>query len=236
MDKLFVNFGLEILKIIPGRVSTEVDARLSFDVEGSINKAHALIKLYEAAGIPRERILIKLASTWEGAKAAAQLEKEGIHCNMTLMFSLPQAIVCAEAKATLISPFVGRIFDWYKKSEGVSGYTPAEDPGVRSVTQIYNYYKKFGYKTVVMGVLPAMSMKLSNWLAATCSPSPRRCLKSLRKARGSCESWIRPKPKPCLSKRFPWMKRPSACSSTKMPWRPKNYLKAYVNLPKMLPN
>jgi transaldolase len=151
MDKLFVNFGLEILKLIPGRVSTEVDARLSFDVEGSINKAHSLIKLYEQAGISKERILIKLASTWEGAKAAAVLEKEGIHCNMTLLFSLSQAIICAEAKATLISPFVGRILDWYKKSEGVTGYAPQKDPGVISVTEIYNYYKKFGYKTQVMG-------------------------------------------------------------------------------------
>lgn len=151
MDKLFVNFGLEILKVIPGRVSTEVDAHLSFDVEGSIQKAHALIELYKQAGISKDRILIKLASTWEGALAARQLEKEGIHCNMTLMFSLPQAIICAEAGATLISPFVGRILDWYKKAEGVSGYAPSDDPGVKSVTQIYNYYKKFGYKTQVMG-------------------------------------------------------------------------------------
>lgn len=151
MDKLFVNFGIEILKIVPGRVSTEVDARLSFDVEGSIAKAHALIKLYADAGIPKERILIKLASTWEGAQAARQLEKEGIHCNMTLMFSMPQAIECAEAKATLISPFVGRILDWYKKNTGISSYVPVEDPGVLSVTEIYNYFKKFGYKTQVMG-------------------------------------------------------------------------------------
>lgn len=151
MDKLFVNFGVEILKMIPGRVSTEVDARLSFDVEGSINKAHSLIKLYEEAGIAKERILIKLASTWEGVKAAHQLETEGIHCNMTLMFSLPQAIACGDAKATLVSPFVGRILDWYKKSQGVAGYPAPEDPGVLSVTQIYNYYKKFGYKTHVMG-------------------------------------------------------------------------------------
>jgi len=151
MDKLFVNFGKEILKLIPGRVSTEVDARLSFNVEGSINKAHQLIDLYKAEGIPKERILIKLASTWEGTLAAKELEKEGIHCNMTLMFSLPQAIQCAEAKATLISPFVGRILDWYKKSQGVSGYAPQEDPGVKSVTEIYNYYKKFGYKTQIMG-------------------------------------------------------------------------------------
>ena len=151
LDKVFVNFGLEILKIVPGRVSTEVDARLSFDVTGSIARAHHLISLYEAAGIDRKRILIKLASTWEGILAARQLEKEGIHCNMTLLFSLPQAIACAEAKATLISPFVGRILDWYKKSEGVSSYPPAEDPGVKSVTKIYNYYKKFGYKTQIMG-------------------------------------------------------------------------------------
>lgn len=151
MDKVFVNFGLEILKIIPGRVSTEVDARLSFDIEGSVRKAHTLIGLYEKAGISRERILIKLASTWEGTRAAIQLEKEGIHCNMTLLFSMPQAIACAEAKATLISPFVGRILDWYKKNEGVEHYPPAEDPGVKSVTEIYHYFKKFDYKTLIMG-------------------------------------------------------------------------------------
>jgi len=151
LEKVFVNFGLEILKIVPGRVSTEVDARLSFDVEGSIEKARHLISLYEAAGIDRKRILIKLASTWEGIVAAQRLEKEGIHCNMTLLFSLPQAICCAEAKATLISPFVGRILDWFKKSQGVTSYPPTEDPGVKSVTIIYNYYKKFGYKTQIMG-------------------------------------------------------------------------------------
>jgi transaldolase len=151
LDKIFVNFGLEILKIVPGRVSTEVDARLSYDVEGSVEKARKLISLYEAAGISRERILIKLASSWEGIKAAKKLEKEGIHCNMTLLFSLPQAIGCALSKATLISPFVGRILDWYKKSEGKDSYPPAEDPGVKSVTAIYNYYKKMGYKTQIMG-------------------------------------------------------------------------------------
>lgn len=151
MEKLFVNFGAEILKIIPGRVSTEVDARLSFDIEGSIKKAHSFIELYKAVGVPKERVLIKLASTWEGAKAATQLEKEGIHCNMTLLFSLPQAIACADAKATLISPFVGRILDWHKKNEGVNAYPPADDPGVKSVRQIYYYFKKYGYKTQVMG-------------------------------------------------------------------------------------
>lgn len=151
MDKLFVNFGAAILKFIPGRVSTEVDARLSFDIEGSYQKAKSLIALYEEMGIPKNRILIKLASTWEGIKAAERLEEEGIHCNMTLLFSLAQAIGAAEAKATLISPFVGRILDWYKKSEGKDSYPPKEDPGVISVTQIYNYFKKFGYKTEVMG-------------------------------------------------------------------------------------
>ncbi len=149
-DKVFVNFGLEILKLVPGRVSTEVDARLSFDVQGSIEMAKTLISLYEKAGIDRKRILIKLASTWEGICACKELEKEGIHCNMTLMFSLAQAVACAEAKATLISPFVGRILDWYKKHEG-KDYPPKDDPGVLSVTQIYNYYKKFGYKTQIMG-------------------------------------------------------------------------------------
>ncbi len=151
VNKLFVNFGLEILKIIPGRVSTEIDAHLSFDTEESIKKARHLIALYEEAGIDRKRILIKLASTWEGIKAAEQLEKENIHCNMTLLFSLEQAIACAEAKATLISPFVGRILDWYKKQEKKDSYPPAEDPGVISVTTIYNYYKKMGYKTQIMG-------------------------------------------------------------------------------------
>lgn len=151
IDKLFVNVGAEILKIVPGRVSTEVDAHLSFDVEGSINKARFLIQLYKEMGISKDRILIKLASTWEGVQAARQLEQEGIHCNMTLMFSLAQAIACAEAKATLISPFVGRILDWFKKHENKASYPPSEDPGVLSVTQIYYYYKKFGYKTQVMG-------------------------------------------------------------------------------------
>lgn len=151
MDLLFVYFGIEILKIIPGRVSTEVDARLSFDVEGSVQKAQQLINLYEKNGIDKSRILIKLASTWEGGIAAEKLEKMGIHCNMTLMFGLAQAIHCANAKATLISPFVGRILDWYKKSTGAAGYPPAEDPGVKSVTEIFNYYKKFGIKTQIMG-------------------------------------------------------------------------------------
>jgi transaldolase len=148
---LFVNFGCEILKIIPGRVSTEVDARLSFDTEGSIAKAQHLIKMYEQRGVQRERILIKLASTWEGIRAAERLEKEGIHCNLTLLFSFAQGVACAEAGVTLISPFVGRIYDWYKKDKGVKDIPIDEDPGVASVTHIYNYFKKFGYKTEVMG-------------------------------------------------------------------------------------
>lgn len=151
IDKLFVNFGCEILKIVPRRVSTEVDARLSYDTQGSIDKAKRLIGLYEKAGISKDRILIKLASTWEGIKAAEVLEKEGIHCNMTLMFSMPQAIAAAEVNATLISPFVGRIFDWYKNKDKVESYPPGQDPGVKSVTDIYHYYKKFGYKTEIMG-------------------------------------------------------------------------------------
>ena len=147
---LAVAFGKKILEIIPGRVSTEVDARISYDTEKSIETARDIIKQYESAGISRERVLIKLASTWEGIKAAEQLEKEGIHCNMTLLFGMHQAIASAEAKVTLISPFVGRILDWYKKDTG-KDYVGADDPGVQSVTTIYNYYKHFGYKTVVMG-------------------------------------------------------------------------------------
>jgi transaldolase len=149
-DHLLVQFGTDILEIVPGRVSTETDARLSYNVEGSINKARRLIKLYEDRKIPRERVLIKIASTWEGLKAAEQLQREGIRCNLTLMFSLPQAVRAAQAKVQLISPFVGRIYDWYKK-EMKRDYTGAEDPGVQSVAEIYTYYKKFDIPTEVMG-------------------------------------------------------------------------------------
>jgi len=151
LDKLAVNFGLQILKIVPGRVSTEVDARLSFDTEKTVEKAHKLIALYHAAGIDKNRILIKVASTWEGINAAQILEKEGIHCNLTLLFSKTQAVRCADAGVTLISPFVGRILDWHKKNRGANDIPAKEDPGVLSVTAIYNYYKKFNYPTVVMG-------------------------------------------------------------------------------------
>ena len=150
-DKLAVNIGLEILKLVPGRVSTEVDARLSYDTEATVTKARKLIALYEAAGINKNRILIKIASTWQGIRAAEILEKEGINCNLTLLFSEAQARACAEAGVYLISPFVGRILDWYKANTDKKEYAPAEDPGVISVTKIYNYYKQYGYKTVVMG-------------------------------------------------------------------------------------
>jgi len=187
-DHLLVAFGLEILKIVPGRVSTETDARLSFDTAGSIAKAHQLIALYEKNGISRDRVLIKIASTWEGIKAAEQLGKEGIHCNLTLLFSLAQAIACAEAKVQLISPFVGRILDWFKASTK-KDYAPAEDPGVKSVTEIYNYYKNYGYKTEVMGAsfrnkgeitelagcdLLTISPALLGELAASAEPLPRK--------------------------------------------------------------
>lgn len=151
MDKVAVNFGAEITKIVPGYVSTEVDARLSFDTGAIIAKSHRIIDLYKEMGIEKERILIKIAATWEGIKAAEVLEKDGFSCNLTLIFSKAQAIACAEAGCTLISPFVGRIMDWYKKNEGDNEYAPCDDPGVKSVTSIYNYYKKFGYKTIVMG-------------------------------------------------------------------------------------
>jgi|EP00945_MAST-04E_sp_MAST-4E-sp1_P001882 transaldolase len=151
LDKLSVAFGTEITKIIPGYVSTEVDARLSFDTEGSVSRARRIIKMYEANGVPKERVLIKLATTWEGIQAAKILKKEGVSCNMTLLFAFEQAVACAEADVRLISPFVGRILDWYKKDQGVAGFPIEEDPGVLSVRRIYNYYKKHGYDTIVMG-------------------------------------------------------------------------------------
>jgi transaldolase len=188
IDGLLVLFGNEILKIVPGRVSTEVDARLSFDRDGSIAKAREIITRYEKSGTPRERILIKLASTWEGIKAAEQLQKEGINCNLTLLFSFAQAVASAEAKVRLISPFVGRILDWHKKSTGKE-FAPAEDPGVKSVTQIFTYYKKFGHQTEVMGAsfrnkgqitelagcdLLTISPQLLGELKASAEPLPRK--------------------------------------------------------------
>src|SRR6202158_1858329 len=151
IDRLFVLFGSEILKVIPGRVSTEVPASLSFDTTGTFAKAQKLISLYEKKGFSRDRVLVKIASTWEGIRAAEVLELEGIHCNLTLLFSFAQAVACAQADVTLISPFVGRIYDWYRKEHGGAEIAPDQDPGVASVTRIYSYYKKFGYETQVMG-------------------------------------------------------------------------------------
>jgi transaldolase len=151
IDHLFVGFGRRILELVPGRVSTEVDARLSFDTEATEAKARHLVELYETAGVSRDRVLIKIASTWEGIRAAERLERDGIHCNLTLLFSFAQAVACAEAGVTLISPFVGRIYDWHRKARGVEDIAREDDPGVASVTRIYNYYKKFDYETQVMG-------------------------------------------------------------------------------------
>jgi transaldolase len=193
LDSLAVAFGLEILKIVPHRVSTEVDARLSFDVDRTLAKARSIIARYEAAGISKERILIKVASTWEGICAAKQLTKEGIHCNLTLLFSFAQAVACAEANVQLISPFVGRILDWYKKSTGKASYAPAEDPGVISVTEIYYYYKKYGYATEVMGASfrnKEEILELAGSDLLTISPA---LLEELQKNTGTIERKLDPK-------------------------------------------
>lgn len=192
IDKLFVNFGVEILKIVPGRVSTEIDARLSFDTEATVKKGRELIALYKEAGIDSDRVLLKIASTWEGAQAARQLEKEGLHTNMTLLFSLAQAQICAEAGATLISPFVGRITDFFKAKLGVDGFAAAEDPGVKSVQQIYNYYKAHGYPTVVMGASfrnKEQCLELTGCDLLTISP---KLLKELGESHGSVERKLDP--------------------------------------------
>lgn len=224
MDKLAVNFGLEILKIVPGRVSTEVDARLSFDIQGTVNKARELIALYEANGISRERILIKIASTWEGINAAEIIEKEGIHCNLTLLFSKAQAICCAEAKITLISPFVGRILDWHKKERGIQSISGADDPGVQSVTEIYNYYKKFGYNTIVMGASFRNTdeiIELAGCDALTISPS---LLKMLESTEGVLERKLSPEISMHMKidriemneKKFRWMMNDDAMATEKL--------------------
>lgn len=242
LEKVFVNFGLAILKIIPGRVSTEVDARLSFDVQGSLAKARKFIALYAAAGIPKERILIKLASTWEGIQAAEQLEKEGIHCNMTLLFSMAQAIGCAQAKATLISPFVGRILDWYKKAEGKVGYAPAEDPGVISVTEIYNYYKKMDIKTQVMGASfrnVDEILELAGCDLLTIAP---KFLEELSKAEGPVPKKLDaalasslPIQKVTLDeKAFRWMLSEDAMATEKLHEGIRNFAKDAVKLEKLL--
>ena len=222
-DKLIVDFGVEILKIVPGRVSTEVDARLSFDTEATIKKAREIIALYNEVGVDPKKILIKVASTWEGIKAAEQLTKENIHCNLTLLFSLPQAIACAEAGVQLISPFVGRVLDWYKKNQPTQQYTPANEPGVILVKNIYNYYKKFGYKTEIMGASfrnTGEIIELSGCDLMTIAPS---FLSELEKTEGTLEQKLPEKGKEANfeklhldEKKFRWMMNEDAMATEKL--------------------
>lgn len=224
MDKLSVNFGTEILKIVPKRVSTEVDARLSFDTEATVAKARKLIKLYEDEGIPKEKILIKVASTWEGIKAAEILEKEGIHCNLTLLFSMAQAIACAEARVQLISPFVGRIYDWYKKSRDVDDIPATEDPGVKSVTEIFKYYKKYGYKTEVMGASFRKAEEITELAGCDLLTISPKLLKELEETEGQLEQKLKAddlgdfdEPKLSLDeKTFRWMLNEDAMATEKL--------------------
>lgn len=242
MDRIFVNFGLEILKIVPGRVSTEVDARLSFDVEGSLKKAKRFIEMYEKAGIPRERVLIKLSSTWEGILTAEKLEKEGIHCNMTLMFSMAQAVGCAQARATLISPFVGRILDWYKKAEGKDSYPPAEDPGVISVTQIYNYYKSFDIKTQIMGASFRNSDEILELAGCDLLTIAPKLLAELQKAEGTVTKKLDPSHAKSMKmeridldeKKFRWMLCENAMATEKLYEGIRNFAKDSMKLEKAL--
>ena len=224
MDQLFVSFGREILKVIPGRVSTEVDASLSFDTERSIAKARHLIELYEKGGTRRERILIKVASTWEGIRAAEKLERDGIHCNLTLLFSFAQAVACAEAGVTLISPFVGRIYDWYKKENGGKDIPIEQDPGVASVTRIYNYFKKFGYKTQVMGASfrkPEQIERLAGCDLLTISPE---LLEKMGSTQGELKPALTPEKAKASEgeklhldeKTFRWMHNEDAMASDKL--------------------
>lgn len=242
LDKVFVNFGLEILKIVPGRVSTEVDAHLSFDVEGSIQKARTLIALYEAAGIDRSRVLIKLSSTWEGIRACEILEKEGIHCNMTLMFSLAQAIGAANAKATLISPFVGRILDWYKKHEGKDSYPPAEDPGVLSVAEIFNYYKKFGIKTQIMGASFRNKEEILELAGCDLLTIAPKLLEELHSAEGPVLRKLNPAAATAMQidrieldeKKFRWMLNENQMATEKLSEGIRNFAKDGAKLEKMI--
>ncbi len=242
MDKLCTLIGAEILKIIPGRVSTEVPAYLSFDVEGSIEKGKELIALYQEQGIERDRILIKLASTWEGGLAAKELEKEGIHCNLTLMFSLAQAVHCANAKATLISPFVGRILDWHKKAEGVEGYAPQQDPGVQSVTAIYHYYKKFDIPTQIMGASfrnKEEILELAGCDLLTISPS---LLAELQDCDASFTLKLEPKQSKAKEissieldeKKFRWMLNQDAMATEKLAEGIRNFAKDADQLKKLI--
>ena len=242
MDKLAVNFGLEILKIVPGRVSTEVDARLSFNTEATVKKAREIIGLYEENGISRERILIKIASTWEGIKAAEIVEKEGIHCNLTLLFSQVQAIACAEAGVRLISPFVGRILDWHKKDRGVSEIPAQEDPGVISVTNIFNYYKKHGYTTQVMGASFRNTGEICELAGSdllTISPS---LLKELEQTEGILEKKLDAEKAKKMDigkiqideKTFRWMMNEDAMATEKLAEGIRNFTKDLVKLEKQI--
>jgi transaldolase len=224
IDRLFVLFGSEILKVVPGRVSTEVPASLSFDAAGTVAKARKLISLYEKNGFSRDRILIKIASTWEGIRAAEVLELEGIHCNLTLLFSFAQAVACAQAGVTLISPFVGRIYDWYKKEHGGTDIAPDQDPGIASVTRIYNYYKKFGYKTQVMGASFRnlnQIVRLAGCDLLTISPE---LLKELENTEGTVERKLDPvtardskEQRLCLEeKTFRWMHNEDPMATEKL--------------------
>lgn len=221
-DKLAVNIGLEILQLIPGRISTEVDVCLSYDSDACIKKARRIIELYNNAGIKNDRILIKLASTWQGIRAAEQLEKEGINCNLTLLFSFAQARACAEAGVYLVSPFVGRILDWYKTNTKIKEYAPQEDPGVISVTQIYNYYKQHGYKTVVMGASFRNSgeiLQLAGCDRLTISPA---LLKELAESQGEVvrklefNGQIQPRPLPMTEAEFYWQHHADAMATDKL--------------------
>ena len=242
MDKVAVNFGLKILEIVPNRVSTEVDARLSFDKEGSIAKARDLIALYEAEGISRDRVLIKLAATWEGIQAAQVLEKDGIHCNLTLLFSFVQAVACADAGVTLISPFVGRIYDWYKKDRGVEDIPAKEDPGVMSVKNIYNYYKKYDYKTEIMGASfrnTGQITQLSGCDLLTISPD---LLKELSLSAGTLKPQLTPegakesklKKINVDEKTFRWMLNEDAMATEKLAEGIRNFTVDIVKLEKQV--
>jgi transaldolase len=221
-DHLLVQFGCDILEIVPGRVSTETDARLSFDVQGSMKKARRLIELYEKRNIPRERVLIKIASTWEGLNAAEQLQKEGIRCNLTLMFSLPQAVRAAEAKVQLISPFVGRIYDWYKK-ENKRDYTGAEDPGVQSVQEIYTYYKKFDIPTEVMGASFRNTGQILELAGCDCLTISPELMKELSESTELVEQKLSPEKAKAAKidklgldeKKFRWMVNDNAMATEK---------------------
>ena len=222
MDRLAVGFGEKILEQIPGRVSTEVDARLSFDTDASIAKARHLINLYEQAGIGRERVLIKMASTWEGIRAAETLEKEGINCNLTLLFNFTQAVAAADAGAFLISPFVGRILDWYKISTGLTEYEPADDPGVQSVTRIYNYYKQTGYNTVVMGASFRNTDEITELAGCDRLTISPQLLQALDDDYGTLERKLDPADTGSKIHYQLGGENVSALSSTKMPWPPKS--------------